>query len=463
MVRPHKIRLARPHTARLLLGAVAFLRVLGMDTREAAAESRHPVAISVGVPSAIQDAHGTQGVRVVRRAQEPHSASGADAASGVKGAHQEAQSADPKPKAAAAAHADGGAAPASAAEADKRQGSADLGKIDSDFDALFRAGTVRQAHVPDAPHAQDAQDAEALTLSASDFNDASDEADSAAAPRDEASTTELEEDAPRGHGKHRIKKGSSARGKRALGEGGGGRQPSKYYRMMRDGWHAPLDPGEVPEIAEAAAAGHPFLPLVLAPVNGRARVSALPASADGGFSRDAQLKLARVLTPWPRRRPHPIAPHLLDVVYRAMRHFKAPLVHVVSGYRADRPGSRHTQGRAMDIVLPGVSNEQLAEWARGLGFTGVGVYPKSGFVHIDVRAASFFWTDNSLPDEQCEAKPVMVEEAKLADQRARDRGDKPDLFVPNNQKEDRAAARAYRQRAAQRKAAVLATRASLEK
>jgi uncharacterized protein YcbK (DUF882 family) len=226
------------------------------------------------------------------------------------------------------------------------------------------------------------------------------------------------------------------------------RQPTAEYQHMRDGWHAAVP-------AEPIADLDVRRPLVIAPVNsnGGEQVSIVPQRDDGGFT-DADLRLAaRAFTPKGRLKPHPIAPHLLDLVYRAMTHFDAPLVHLVSGYRPDRAGSRHTQGRAIDMVIPGVSNEQLAEYLRQFGFVGVGVYPKSGFVHLDVRENSFFWLDNSLPDERCRAEPTLVEEAKRMDTAARDRGEKPEAFVPNNEREDRAAARSYQRRAAHRKAA----------
>lgn len=226
------------------------------------------------------------------------------------------------------------------------------------------------------------------------------------------------------------------------------RQVTEEYRRIRDGWHAPIA-----REAVANAPSTPLVPLVLAPVNGGERVTLTPDREDGGFSQAELLAAARVFTPSARAKPHPIAPRLLDLVYRAMRHFDAPLVHMVSGYRADRAGSRHTQGRAIDMVIPGVSNDELASYVRGFGFVGVGVYPKSGFVHLDVRDSSFFWIDDSLPDERCRTQPVMAEEAKLADQAARDRGEEPNSFVPNNEREDRAAARAYQRRAQQRRAA----------
>jgi hypothetical protein len=225
-----------------------------------------------------------------------------------------------------------------------------------------------------------------------------------------------------------------------------GRQPTAEYVRIRDGWHAPLEP-------ELIANAPAFPPLVIAPVNGGERVSVVPQREDGGFT-DADVTVAaRAFAPaHGQEKIHAISPHLLDLVYRAMRHFDAPLVHLVSGYRADRAGSRHTQGRAIDMVLPGVSNEELADYVRTFGFVGVGIYPKSGFVHLDVREASFFWLDNSLPDERCRTEPMLPELAKQADVAARDRGEHPNAFVPNNEREDKAAAKSYQKRALRRRA-----------
>ncbi len=46
--------------------------------------------------------------------------------------------------------------------------------------------------------------------------------------------------------------------------------------------------------------------------------------------------------------------------------------------------SQHMQGRAIDIRVPGVSTLKLRNAALELGAGGVGYYPKSQFVHVDV-------------------------------------------------------------------------------
>jgi hypothetical protein len=189
-------------------------------------------------------------------------------------------------------------------------------------------------------------------------------------------------------------------------------------------------------------------PLVLSRVlGGDAPITLVPQRDDGGFSDEDLQRAADGFCPKEAKKKHAISPRLLDLVYRAMRHFNAPLVHVVSGYRPDRAGSRHTQGRAIDFVLPGVTNEQLADYVRTYGFVGVGIYPKSGFVHLDVRDTSYFWVDNSLPDERSRSLPILGNLAVQADRAAAARGDAPDTWVPDNEQEDRAAAKSYARRA----------------
>jgi uncharacterized protein YcbK (DUF882 family) len=194
-------------------------------------------------------------------------------------------------------------------------------------------------------------------------------------------------------------------------------------------------------------------PLLLMPVNGGSAVELVPRRDDGGFS-DADLRRAAVA--FSQQSPgkvHPLAPRLLDLVYRCVRHFDASLVRVVSGYRRDRAGSRHTQGRAVDMAIEGVANDRLAAYVREFGFVGVGFYPKAGFVHLDVRDASYFWVDDSAPGAPNHLIPVLEDEARSADASARARGEAPDMYVPNNRAEDAAAAKVYAHRARLRRSA----------
>jgi uncharacterized protein YcbK (DUF882 family) len=196
-------------------------------------------------------------------------------------------------------------------------------------------------------------------------------------------------------------------------------------------------------------------PLVLLAINGNKTEVLVPQRDDGGFSKDDLQRAALTFSMHSLRRGpalrkgakvHPLAPRLLDLVYRSMLHFDAKVVRVVSGFRKDRAGSRHTQGRAVDMTIEGVPNEDLAAYVRQFGFVGVGLYPKSGFVHLDVRDSSYFWIDDSAPGAECHLLPVMSADARSADAAARARGEKPDCFVPNNK--DEAAAKAAARKAA---------------
>lgn len=215
-----------------------------------------------------------------------------------------------------------------------------------------------------------------------------------------------------------------------------------------------VDPPAAP--APPAAAVRP--PLVLRPVNGGEPVELTPLRDDGGFSDEDLQRAAIAFSQQSPGKVHPLAPRLLDLVYRSVRHFDTRVVDVVSGYRRDRAGSRHTQGRAVDMRIDGVSPHRLAAYLRGLGFVGVGLYPRSGFVHLDVRDASYFWVDDTAPGEPSRIVAVREAEAREADRAARARGEGPDLFVPNNEKEDAAAARVYARRARARWSAARAER-----
>jgi hypothetical protein len=123
---------------------------------------------------------------------------------------------------------------------------------------------------------------------------------------------------------------------------------------------------------------------------------------------------------------HPIEPRLVDLVYRVQAQFKAQEIRVVSGYRTPHGGgSNHGRGRAIDLVVPGVADQEVAKFARELGYVGVGVYPSSGFVHLDVRERSYFWVDASGPGRRNRERGVFSDLAQRSDQQAAARGDRP--------------------------------------
>lgn len=186
-------------------------------------------------------------------------------------------------------------------------------------------------------------------------------------------------------------------------------------------WHERGESAEAPR----SAGGLPKL--VLVALNTRERVELSPQSDRGGFSADALDAAAHVLRDPRTGRSHPVEPHLLDLVYRLQVKFAAPEVRVISAYRAPkrRSSSQHSHGRAIDIIVPGAADQAVAEEARRFGFVGVGIYPTSGFVHIDVRERSFFWVDKSGPGRRNRTRAILGEKASESDKTAAARGDRP--------------------------------------
>jgi hypothetical protein len=169
-------------------------------------------------------------------------------------------------------------------------------------------------------------------------------------------------------------------------------------------------------------------PLIIRPVNRRGTYTLLPDAETGRFGEDA-LALAREAFRYHRDdATADVHPRLLELVYRAVEHFEAPYVHMISGYRTTRATSRHNQGRAIDFVVPGVSDRVLANFLRRQGFVGVGVYPLSGFVHLDVRERSFFWVDASAPGRRPRVRGVAHALCVRYDRLAAARGE---LSVPD--------------------------------
>jgi uncharacterized protein YcbK (DUF882 family) len=120
----------------------------------------------------------------------------------------------------------------------------------------------------------------------------------------------------------------------------------------------------------------------------------------------------------------PMDPRLLGLAYDVETHFEAPELRIISGYRTPKPGGRsnHGKGRAIDLVVPGASDEEVAAYVRGIGFVGVGVYPTSGFVHVDLRERSYFWVDTSGPGKARRERGILGELARKSDEAAREQG-----------------------------------------
>jgi LysM repeat protein len=114
--------------------------------------------------------------------------------------------------------------------------------------------------------------------------------------------------------------------------------------------------------------------------------------------RDASRRIAEVLAPY-KGEPAAIDPRLVTLIARVSDTFGGRQLYVVSGYR---PGgrSRHASGQAIDFTIDGVPNWALRDYLLTIERVGVGYYPNSTHVHLDVRDQSASWVDTSRPGQR---------------------------------------------------------------
>jgi len=103
---------------------------------------------------------------------------------------------------------------------------------------------------------------------------------------------------------------------------------------------------------------------------------------------------------------HKMDPRLMKLLFQTGHHWPGRRLEVVSGYRhpdvAKNPHSPHMKGLACDFRVEGVKTAELRDYLRhNFEKVGVGYYPNSSFVHLDVRKdRSAFWIDYSGPGER---------------------------------------------------------------
>jgi uncharacterized protein YcbK (DUF882 family) len=97
--------------------------------------------------------------------------------------------------------------------------------------------------------------------------------------------------------------------------------------------------------------------------------------------------------------------HLIDLLFGIQKKLKCKdPFHIISGYRTPRSNailrkrkkgvarnSLHMYGKAVDISLPGYNLRALRRAAMKLKSGGVGYYPRSRFVHLDVGKVRYWW------------------------------------------------------------------------
>ena len=119
---------------------------------------------------------------------------------------------------------------------------------------------------------------------------------------------------------------------------------------------------------------------------------------EGQYVEDELARINKVLRDVRSGEVHKIEPKLLDLVYQLGREVDARSgIQIISAYRSPATNamlqkkssgvaekSLHMKGQAIDLVVPGRKLQHIHDAALKLAVGGVGYYPKSNFIHVDV-------------------------------------------------------------------------------
>jgi uncharacterized protein YcbK (DUF882 family) len=123
----------------------------------------------------------------------------------------------------------------------------------------------------------------------------------------------------------------------------------------------------------------------------------------GRVRRNALDLLTKLMRPKNSKKRHEPHARLIRLIGQVSDHFGGRPLHIISGFRVaggnTKETSKHVAGHAMDFRIPGVPLDVLRAYCSRLSRVGVGYYPRSNFVHLDVRTTDARWTDWSLPGE----------------------------------------------------------------
>ena len=123
----------------------------------------------------------------------------------------------------------------------------------------------------------------------------------------------------------------------------------------------------------------------------------------------ARRKITGLMSDWRTGRSKRVPTRLVWYLYLVAQHFDAP-IDIVSGYRhEERKSSRHKKGSAIDFRVRGVPPKKVWKYCKRFDNVGLGWYPNSRFVHLDVRKRSYYWVDDSGPGEDAEYRDDVAQ------------------------------------------------------
>jgi LysM repeat protein len=125
----------------------------------------------------------------------------------------------------------------------------------------------------------------------------------------------------------------------------------------------------------------------------------------GHLSPAARAEISEVLGATGSRPPVP--ERLIRLLVRVSDTFGGRPIRVVSGFRTSSffSDSRHKQSAAVDFSIPGIPNSVVRQYLLLFDNAGVGYYPNSSFVHLDVRGCAMQWVDYAGPGEAPRSRP----------------------------------------------------------
>jgi uncharacterized protein YcbK (DUF882 family) len=126
--------------------------------------------------------------------------------------------------------------------------------------------------------------------------------------------------------------------------------------------------------------------------------------AEGQFIPEALQDINKLLRDHRNNKIAPIDPQLLVLLDRISAQYDShPTVHIISGYRSPESNamlhentngvakhSLHMDGKAIDVRIPGQNLAKLHRIAMEAKAGGVGYYPDSEFVHMDVGRVRYW-------------------------------------------------------------------------
>jgi len=119
---------------------------------------------------------------------------------------------------------------------------------------------------------------------------------------------------------------------------------------------------------------------------------------DGHYDRSAWERINHILRDYRTGTVYPMNVRLMDLLFDLQHRVKNDrAIEIISGYRSPETNkmlanlsdgvakrSYHTKGMAIDINMPGTSLSKIHTTALAMRRGGVGYYPDSQFVHVDV-------------------------------------------------------------------------------